>query len=126
MGLDVPWFWPLSLARGSTLARLDALKKNLAFAKAVHLMQVRGPAPTWSTSTQIRPDRSEPWQMADKGYLPVSRQLARQPQTKIIANQDRRWLVDLDVVQALGRNSGSEPHKLFVPFLPSNLYQFIH
>lgn len=124
MGLDVPWFWPPSLARGSTLARLDALKKNLAFAKAVHLMQV--PAPTWSTSTQIHPDRSEPWQMADKGYLTVSRQSARQPQTKIITNQDRRWLVDLDVVQALGRNSGSEPHKLVVLLLPSNLYQFIH
>lgn len=52
--LDLPYFWPLSLPQKIMQARLDALKRHAAFADTVHRTHVRRPAPTWSTSNQIR------------------------------------------------------------------------
>jgi len=46
----VPWFWPLSLSKTLTSARIDALRRNLTFAEVVQRTQVQRPAPTWSTS----------------------------------------------------------------------------
>lgn len=53
-GLDVPCFWPLCLPQWLTRARLDALRKNLAFVETVHRTHVRRPAPEWSTSNAVR------------------------------------------------------------------------
>lgn len=53
-GFDVPWFWPLSLSKKLTSARIDALRRNLTFAEVVQRTQVQRPAPTWSTSNRVR------------------------------------------------------------------------
>lgn len=53
---DVPHFWPISLPLQLTNSRIDRLRRNLAFAETVHRTQVARPAPTWSTSNQVRID----------------------------------------------------------------------
>lgn len=51
---DLPHFWPLSLPVRLTQLRVDRLRRNLAFAGTVQRTQVARPAPTWSTTNQIR------------------------------------------------------------------------